>query len=336
MFKPTKLKSLAAVAGACFAMFAAAPANAYVYALSHLEVQDFRLVITPTAATTVGRYSFNLANTASMFGSNAPASSAACGGTTSSTTCGVAPVLNAAMANAPPSNLLRTENNFAFLNANGVNSYSGSDSVITTAELVTGTPTSLNQIAESLLNANGQAQANSEIQSNTSLSISFSIVGGPATLNLNFMADPDQRADIAGAIGDYLAQSNMNASITLTKSNGGGSIGWTPQGTAANDCTSSIAGAVCTELADTEDLNNNASAFFNPDTNDNSYEVGNVFSAFGIRIANLSAGNYTIALNSLTSTSISRAVPEPGSLALIGVALLGLGFGASRRQVKQG
>ena len=336
MFKPTKLKSLAAVAGACVALFAAAPANAYVYALSHLEVKDFTLVISPTAATTVGRYSFNLTNTASMFGANAAPSSAACSGSTSTTNCGVSPVLDAMMANAPGSTLLRTENNFSFLGADSVNSYSGSDSVITSAELVTGTPTSLNQIAESLLNANGQAQANSEIQSNTSLNISFSIVGGSATLDLNFNADPDQRADIAGAIGDYLAQSNMNASITLTKSNNGGSIGWTPQGTSNNDCTSSILGAACTEIADSQDLNNNASAFFNPDTNDNSYETGNVFSAFGIHIANLSAGNYTIALNSVTSTSISRVVPEPGSLALIGVALLGLGFGASRRQAKKG
>lgn len=335
MFKPTKLKSLVAVAGACVAMFAAAPANAYVYALSHLEVKDFNLVISPDAATSIRGYSFNLTNTASMFGANAAPSSAACG--SNGPACGSGPVLNAPMANAPGSTPFRTENNFSFLGANGVSSYSGSDSVITTAELVTFSPTSLNQIAESLLNANGQAQANSEIQSNTSLSISFSILSGPgpATLDLNFNADPDQRADISGAIGDYLAQSNMNASITLTK-RGGGQIGWTPQGTANNDCSSSMVGVVCTETADTQDLNNNASAFFNPDTNDNSYDVGNVFSAFGIHISGLTAGDYTIALNSVTSTSISRAVPEPGSLALIGVALLGLGFGASRRQAKQG
>lgn len=336
MFKPTKFKSLAAVAGACVAMFSATSANAYVYALSHVEIKDFVLNIQPTLATTVNRYSFNLTNTASMLGNAAPSSFAACTGTTSSTNCGVAPVLNAMAANAPGSTPMRIENDFTFLGANGVSSYSGSDSLITSAELVTGTPTALNQIAESLLNTNGQAQANSEIQSNTSLSISFTIASGPgpATLDLSFMADPDQRAEVAGVVGDYLSQSNMNASITLTKRNGG-QVGWRPQGTLANDCTSTMVGVVCSETNDLENLNNNASAFFNPDTNDNSYDIAPIFSAFGIHLTGLTAGDYTIALNTVTSTSISRVVPEPGSLALIGVALLGLGFVSAKRQTKQ-
>lgn len=336
MFKPTKFKSVAAVAGACIAMFSATPANAFVYAVSHLEIKDFSLNISPTAATTVNGFSFDLTNTASMLGVTALPSSASCNGSVASNNCGLAPVLDAAMANAPPSNLMRTENVFAFLGANGVNSYSGSDSIITAAELVTGTPTSLNQIAESLLNTNGSARANSEIQSNTSLTISFTIASGagPATLDLSFMADPDQRAQISGVVGSYLAQSNMNASITLSK-NGGGQIGWTPQGSLANNCDVSIVGATCVESADSQDLNNNAAAFVNPSTNDNSFDVGNVFTAFGIHIEGLTAGDYTVALNSVVSTSISRTVPEPGSLALIGVALLGLGIGASKRHPKQ-
>lgn len=341
MFKPTKRKSLAAVAGACIAMFSAPSANAYVYALSHLEVKDFTLNISPTLATAVAGFSFDLSNTASMLGSSSvnPLSAASCGGSIALNNCGTSPVLDAAMANAPPSNLFRSENNFSFLGANGVNSYSGSDSVINTAELVTGTPTSLNQIAESLLNTNGQARSNSEIQSNTSLSITFTIASGagPATLDLSFMADADQRTEIFGAVGSYLAQSNMNASITLSK-DGGGTIGWTPQGNGIviNNCdASSMAGATCSETFDTTDLNNNVSAFTNPSTRSNSFDVANIFTAFGIHIEGLLAGDYTVALNSLTSTSISRTVPEPGSLALIGVALLGLGFVSTKRQTKQ-
>ena len=338
MFKPTKLKSLAAVAGACVALFAAAPAKAYVYALSELQILNFTLDIQPTAVTTVGSFSFDLTNTATLNGLTT-ATSNSCGGTPGpgNHSCGLGPVLNAPVANATGSTINRGENNFAFLGADGVNSYSNADSLIHSAELVTNTPTATSQIAESLLNINGRARANSEIQSNTSLTVSFSIVGGPANLDLSFMADPDQRAQITGAVGAYLAQSNMNASISLSNNTTGGSINWTPRGTMANnDCIANGTTATCTETADDVTLNKNISTALNPSTSDSSYEVANFFQNFGIHIANLEAGDYTIALNSLTSTSISRVVPEPGSLALIGVALLGLGFGASRRQAKQG
>ena len=337
MFKPTKLKSLAAVAGACVALFAAAPAKAYVYALSELQIRNFTLDIQPTAVTTVGSFSFDLTNTATLNGLTT-ASSNSCGGTMAGNSCGVSPVLDATVVNAPGSTISRAENSFAFLGADTVNTYSNSDSVITAAELVTGTPTATSQIAESLLNINGRARANSEIQSNTSLTVSFSIVGGPATLDLSFMADPDQRAQIFGAVGTYLAQSNMNASISLSNNTTGGSINWTPNGILSplTGCTTNGTTATCTETADDVTLNRNISTALNPSTSDSSYEVANFFQNFGIHVANLEAGDYTIALNSVTSTSISRVVPEPGSLALIGVALLGLGFGASRRQAKKG
>ena len=335
MFKPTKLKSLVAVAGACVAMFASAPASAYVYALSELRIQNFVLDIQPTAVTTIGQFTFDLTNTASLNGINA-ASSASCGGSMFANNCGVSPVLDATVVNAPGSTISRAENSFAFLGADNVNTYSNSDSVITTAELVTGTPTALNQVAESLLNINGRARANSEIQSNTGLNVSFSVVGGPATLNLSFLADPDQRAQINGAIGAYLAQSNLNASVTLTNNTTGGVINWTPRGSAFNDCSVSGSTSTCVETFDSANLNRNVSTGTNPSTFDNSYEVADNFERFGILVSNLEAGDYTVALNALTSTSITRAVPEPGSLALIGLAFLGLGFGASRRQNKQG
>lgn len=336
MFKPIKLKALAAVAGACIAMFGSAPASAYVYALSELKIQNFRLDIQPTAVTTVNSFSFDITNTASLNGLNSAPSSNSCSGTLAINNCGFAPVLDTGVANAPGSTLLRAENNFAFLGADAVNTYSNADSVITAAELVTGTPTALKQVAEALLNVNGRARANSEIQSNTGLTVSFSVVGGPANLDLTFEADPDQRAQISGAVGTYLAQSNMNSSITLTNNTTGGVINWTPRGSLFNDCSVTGSTSTCTETNDGANLNRNVSTGTNPSTFDNSYDVADIFQNFGIRVANLEAGDYTIALNSLTSVSINRTVPEPGSLALIGLALLGLGFSASRRQIKQG
>ena len=335
MFKPLKFKVLAAAAGACVALLAAAPANAYVYALSHLEIANLSLSVSgANVSTTVNGFSFDLTNTATLNG-NSAIQSASC----NNFSCNAAsPVLDPLPANAGGSTLLRSNNNFAFLGVNGVDSYSGADSVLTNAELVQGVPTNLQQIAESLLNTNGSARANSEIQSNTSLNISFTVAGpGSANLDLSFAADPDQRAEINGMIGNYLAQSNMNASITLRKAGAGplNFVTWSPAGTLANDCLAILTGSACSETFDNANLNFNTSTATNPDTADNSFEAAQTLENFGIQITGLTAGNYTIALNSLTSTSITRNVPEPGSLALIGLALAGLGFGASRRQAKR-
>jgi hypothetical protein len=331
-----KLKAVAAVSAACAGLFGATSAQAYVYAVSHLEIQALSLNITPTA--TINNFTFDQTNTASL-NSGPVATGASCnkGGLPA---CGAGPVLDAAVANAPGSVPVRGENNFGFLGVNNVSSYSSADSVLTTAQLVTGTPTSLNQIAESLLNTNGFAKANALQQSNTSMVISLTVAGGPASLSFNFNADPDQRSQIGGPdVGAYLSQSDMNASFTLSRSSqdGGGSVNWTPSGTAGvNDCNViGLAGVVCTETADGADLNDNTTTGTNPGVDDNSFEVANIFAAFGINITGLAAGNYTLALNAQTSTSIVRNVPEPGALALMGIALAGLAFTAKRRQSKQ-
>jgi hypothetical protein len=332
-----KLKAVAAVSAACAGLFGATSAQAYVYAVSHLEIEALSLVITPTA--TINSFTFDQTNTASL--NSGPFATGASCNSALLPACGAAPVLDAAVANAPGSVPLRGENNFGFLGVNNVSSYSSADSVLTTAQLVTGTPTSLNQIAESLLNTNGFAKANALQQSNTSMFIELTVAGGPASLTFNFRADPDQRSEIGGPdIGAYLSQSDLNASFTLSRSSqdGGGSINWTPNGTAANDCTVSGAlfgVATCTESADGADLNDNTTTGTNPAFDDNSFEAANIFSAFGINIAGLAAGNYTLALNAQTSTSIIRNVPEPGALALMGIALAGLAFTAKRRQGKQ-
>ena len=344
MFKPTKLKSLATVAGACVAIFSAPSANAFVYALSHLEVERFTLNIAPTLATTVNGYTFNLTNQATLLGGPTAANNAGCA--LSGPACGLSPVLDASMANAIGSLPFRSENDFSFLGTGHPNSYSGSDSIIYDAELVNRRDTALNQIAESLLNTNGQAQASALIQSNTSLTIDFTVSGGgAATLDLGFWADPDQRAEISGALGSYLAQSDLSATITLTRSGVGSglsrSVSWAPRGTGSiNDCNVGSAlvslGLACAETFDSESLNANVSASDNPEASENSFETARTFGRFGLHMTGLTAGRYTIALATGTSTSITRDVPEPGSLALIGVALLGLAFGASKRQSKQG
>jgi hypothetical protein len=331
-----RLRAIAAAAGATVAMLAAAPASAGVYAASHLEISGLSLVVSSTSATVINSFTFDLANTASMNGP-AVASSASCN-SNGLPACGFAPVLDAAAVNAPGSSPLRPAvgGEGTFL-GHLATSYSGSDSIIKAAELVTGTPTATEQIAESLLNTNGFARSNSEIESNTTLTWTTSI-GSGGVLDLSFLADPDQRAEILGAAGVYSAQSNLTTSFTLTSNADGSSVSWSPQGTVANNCDVNDNGAfgavTCVETADSQDLNRNVATGTNPSTVNNSYDIASILTAFGIHVQGLSAGTYSIALNAVTSTSITRAVPEPGTTGLIGAALAGLALTSLRRRQK--
>lgn len=332
MLKTRKLKAIAAAVGTA-ATLCSMPASAFVYSLSHLQIQDLVLAI-GGAGTTVNGFTFDVTNTATLNGLTT-ATSNSCSGAGAVTTCGAAPVLDSGAANAPGSTLSRTNNVFTFLGANGTDSYSGADSVIKTAELVGGVPTNTEQIAESLLNINGQARANAEILSNTSLSLT-AVVGAGGTLSLSFEADPDQRVAISEALaGLYLSQSNMNASFSLTNDDLGQSLTFSPNGIVGL-CSGSIAGATCTELFDDVSLNANLSTGLNPSDLARSLD-GPVFGNFGLSISGLVAGNYTVAFNAVTSTSITRvvAVPEPGSVGLVGLALAGLAFTANRARRRE-
>jgi hypothetical protein len=327
-----KLSAIAAAATTVVMLAAAAPANAFVYATSALEIDNLLLSV-GGAATAVNSYTFNLTNNATLNG-GLDSSSAACNSAGAPACSGASPVLDATAVNAPGSTVVRANNAFNFFLTDQVNTYSNADNVINSAQLIQGVPTSTRQIAESLLNINGNAAANSLIQSNTSLSFSLVVAPG-ATLALSFSADPDQRSEINSLIaGTFLAGSDINASFTINQNiAGGGSVSWTPNGTAANDCTSTIAGVVCTETADTQDLNFNTSVSTNPGISDNSFDpLAQLLTAFGINVTGLPGGTYTVIFNAQTSTSIIRSVPEPGTLGAVGAALALLGLASRRRK----
>jgi len=338
-FKQTALRTALA---ASLAIGVCSQANAFVYAGSGISVDGLTITSAGTGVTvTVSRFDFNLTNTATLNGVSS-IQTATCGGTPGSNNCSPgSPVLDAQPAVAPGSTLGRANNastggEFTFfgpLTAFAGN-YSTSDSVINTAELVNlGQPTSTRNIAEANISTATSAASSSQIQSITGLTFTFTIGGGPASLSLAFNADPDLQAFINNELGGtFSAQANLNASFTLNQNTGGSIfVNWNPQGTAANDCIA--IGAVCTETADSQDLNINVGTTVNGVFARSSWDP-NVLTEtpFGINITGLTAGTYTLTLNEVKSVQLARTpLPEPGTLALMGIGLMGL-FASTRRK----
>ena len=345
MLKSHKFRTVAMAVGALAAMFSASSANAYTYGVSHLEFKDLTIAVTG-ATTTNTSYNFTL-NGDAAFASNSSvqANTKACNGTTLIANCnyGVLPAGGHTLNLAPISAfgsvpINRVDNDFTFIGTGG-NTYANADSVIWNSELLNGGGTRTQQISEALLNTNDFASSNSKVGSTSGLVFTFVVAGG-ATLKLDFMADADMQVENTSPSFNN-GTVNMNASFTLRKTGaGGGSVTWAPAGTAVNDCAvTTLAGVVCMEDigGDGENLNQQIATDVTPDTQSNtSFNALAEYSKFGLTVTGLKAGTYQVILNAGTGVGLERfATPEPGSLALIGVALAGLGLATSRRKSKQ-
>lgn len=350
-----KKATLAAAVSAAVGLGTAGQALAGVYGGSRLLIQDLSISVEDSDGNPIAAegFNFNLTNTASLNGvavidiSNCTGnfaiggSTGNCGGGGS----GALPVLGGtgdtatSASSGPnvaevPAGSRGGEDNYSFIGP-GANEYGTADSVIDDAELTNDAATATRQIAESELQTGTDASGSAEIQSTTGFTFTFN-VGTTANVTLDFEADPDLLAEISDALAAAAtAQANVSAQFRLSRSSetGGGFVQWDPQGTAANDCLTAGLGATCSESADGEDLNNQVSVNAVPNSTDSFSRGNGIFSSFGLSVTDLPQGSYSFSLQAVTSSSVTRnAVPEPGTLLLLGSGFAALGIGARRRK----
>lgn len=203
------------------------------------------------------------------------------------------------------------------------------------------TSTQAVNVAEAHLDTAGTADASGRNGSTTGFSVTF-VVGSPtATLAFNFLASPFMQVFLNNdvALGSS-STANLVVTFSITNALGATVFNWAPDGAVG----SGISGG--TESNDAANLNTNLSTNFLTRGSLFTYDptgcgaptgtgigtaCGGTFSALTNALA---AGSYTLTLNAVESVDLVKvaAVPEPGTLALLGLGLAGLCY-ASRRKI---
>lgn len=212
-------------------------------------------------------------------------------------------------------------------------SYSAGDAKVVTEQSITGTPIEARNIAESNVVYSGFGDADGRNISSTTVSLGILVGSDCAThdcrISFSFEADPYIRAALdALAKPGSVARGTLAMSVTLTK------VGaviptfmWAPNGVLADG----ILGG--TEFADAESLNLTREVLNggDPDAIHSGPYGSDVFGSFLAVTNPLTTGNYTLSLSMIEKTDVKR-VPEPATLAMLGLGLAGLGF--ARRSKK--
>ncbi len=215
----------------------------------------------------------------------------------------------------------------------GGTSQSDGNSLIGTADVL--------MQAQGMLNTNGSegsAEATQTLNSDFDLA-----VGTTQTIELSFNADLFLRTALGQDSITATAQTALNFSVFDRNNNNSLVLSWLPGQTQfvpgfgnvniiGGSCAQQIpapVGASCAVYSNPFELNRIDSR---NSEGDSSFQSGQP-NFFEIELT-LPAGNYNFAIGGFSKITIATPIPEPGTLALLGLGLLGLGAGmrkASRR-----
>lgn len=235
------------------------------------------------------------------------------------------------------------QNNFTEQGA-GPGSYSSGDAQIVSTQFppfpAPGATTQTVNAARAFVTPTGTADASGRNGSTTGFTVNFAVGSPTATLAFDFSADPYMKVFLNALAGPGSSSTaNLVVSFTITDAAGATMFNWTPDGIVGTGITGG------TETTDSASLNTNlatttltAGPTFvydptlcgTPGGTGISTACGGLFAATSDPLV---AGNYTLTLNAVESVDlVLTAVPEPGTLALLGLGLAVVGFASRRKQ----
>jgi hypothetical protein len=177
-------------------------------------------------------------------------------------------------------------------------------------------------VAETQLIKNDKGIANSNIQLNAGFDFTLTgagVVGFTfdTTGGLHAMQNPENNVPPSNA------QASVNLTITIIDNDNNGDLvfSWSPDGKINN-------ATLANDSADDANLNDTLPATFAG--NNFTRNLGGAFSATSLG-ALTNGVSYSLAINHTSDVQAASDIPEPGSLALLGLGLLGLGARKFRR-----